>query len=220
VRKKNPDMKNEAQKPKLPFEMDIILDAFQLETVLKSELLDNWTNFEYALNESDKNTIDKLSKNYEREGDYWNEEELKVRFIAIILQLVNIDEPGKIKAFLERNISTEIDEYLISVNVDLMFASQIGKNTPTHPYFFLQELKKGKKSANDPEAQMLAAMLASQKLNNDGKPIYGAYQVGRNWIFTILEGKNYHISEQYDVAKPEKLTEIIYILKRIKDLVL
>jgi hypothetical protein len=213
-------MKNEIRNPKLPFEMDIILDAFQLETVLKSTLLDNWTNFEYTLSEADKRIIDKLSKNYELEGDYWNEEELKVRFIAIILQLIDIDEPGKLKAFLERNISTEIGEYLISVNVDLMFASQIGRNTPTHPYFFLQELKKGKKSANDPEAQMLAAMIASQKLNNDGKPIYGAYQVGRNWIFTILENKNYHISKQYDVSNPEKLTEIVYILKRIKDLVL
>lgn len=213
-------MKNDVKHPKLPFEMDIILDAFQLITPRHSDLLNNWLNSKYPLTESQKNQIIALSEHYFNEGDYWNEEELKVRFLAIILQLVNIDEPGKIKAFLERNISTEMGNYLISVNVDLMFASQIGRNTPTHPYFFLQELKKGKKSTNDPEAQMLAAMLASQKLNNDGKPIYGAYQVGRNWIFTILEDKNYHISEQYDVAKPEKLTQIIYILKRIKDLVL
>ena len=206
--------------PKLPFDMDIILDSFQLVTVQKSKLLDNWLNSTYPLNDWQRRMITTLSNNYSIEGDYWNEEELKVRFLAVILQIVEIDEQGKIKAFLERNITAEINGYTISVNVDLMFASQIGRNTPNHPYFFLQELKKGKKSTNDPEAQMLAAMLASQKINNDNKPIYGAYQVGRNWIFSILEDSDYHISSQYDVADSNDLTSIIYILKRVKDLVL
>jgi hypothetical protein len=208
------------KKPKLPFDMDVILDAFQLETILTSNLLDNWLNSNYPLSNLEENTIIQLSNNYAVEGDYWNEEELKVRFLAVILQIVDIDVHGKIKAFLERNITAEVDNFSISVNVDLMFASQIGRNTPSHPYFFLQELKKGKKSTNDPEAQMLSAMLASQKINNDEMPIYGAYQVGRNWIFGILEGKNYHISPQYDVANPEELKAIIYILKKVKDLVL
>ena len=208
------------KKPKIDCDSDLLIGTYQLQTVFKSELLDNWLSAKFILDDFQQNWVIRLSNKYEKEGDSWNEEELKVRFIALILEIVNIDEDGKIKTFLERNLSSEIGDYLISVNVDLMFASQIGRNTPNHPYFFLQELKKGKKSTNDPEGQMLAAMLVSQKLNNDGKPIYGAYQVGRNWIFTILEGKNYHISEQYDVAKPEKLTEIIYILKRIKDFVL
>ena len=208
------------KKPKIDCDSDLLIGTYQLQTVFKSELLDNWLSAKFILDDFQQNWVLRLSNKYEKEGDSWNEEELKVRFIALILEIVNIDEDGKIKTFLERNLSSEIGDYLISVNVDLMFASQIGRNTPNHPYFFLQELKKGKKSTNDPEGQMLAAMLVSQKLNNDGKPIYGAYQVGRNWIFTILEGKNYHISEQYDVAKPEKLTEIIYILKRIKDFVL
>ena len=208
------------KKPKIDCDSDLLIGTYQLKTVFQSELLNNWLSAKFILDDFQQNWVERLSKKYEKEGDSWNEEELKVRFIALILEIVNIDEDGKIKTFLERNLSSEIGDYLISVNVDLMFASQIGRNTPNHPYFFLQELKKGKKSTNDPEGQMLAAMLVSQKLNNDGKPIYGAYQVGRNWIFTILEDKNYHISEQYDVAKPERLTQIIYILKRIKDLVL
>ena len=208
------------KKPKIDCDSDLLIGTYQLKTVFQSELLNNWLSAKFILDDFQQNWVERLSKKYEKEGDSWNEEELKVRFIALILEIVNIDEDGKIKTFLERNLSSEIGDYLISVNVDLMFASQIGRNTPNHPYFFLQELKKRKKSTNDPEGQMLAAMLVSQKLNNDGKPIYGAYQVGRNWIFTILEDKNYHISEQYDVAKPERLTQIIYILKRIKDLVL
>ena len=81
-------------------------------------------------------------------------------------------------------------------------------------------MKKGKKSTNDPEGQMLAAMIASQKINNDNKPIYGAYQVGRNWIFGILLGNQYHISRQFDVSNPIDLKLSIFNLKRVKDLVL
>jgi transcriptional antiterminator len=208
------------KKPKIECDSDLLIGAYQLESIYKSPLLDNWLNATYPLEDFQLRAIEKLSKNYQREGDAWNEEELKVRFIALVIEIVNIDEEGKIKLFLERNISAEVGDYQISVNVDLMFAGQIGRNTPSHPYFFLQELKKGKKSTNDPEGQMLAAMIASQKINNDNKPIYGAYQVGRNWIFSILSGKEYHISRQFDVSNAEDLKSSIFNLKRIKDLVL
>jgi transcriptional antiterminator len=208
------------KKPKIACDSDLLIGTYQLKTVFKSKALDNWLSASYELNKFQLEWIERLSTNYKREGDSWNEEELKVRFIALILEIVNIDEEGKIKTFLERSITTEVGNFLISVNVDLMFAGQIGRNTPNHPYFFLQELKKGKKSTNDPEGQMLAAMIASQKINNDGEPVYGAYQVGRNWIFTILIEQEYHISPQFDVANPEELKAIIFILKKVKDLVL
>jgi transcriptional antiterminator len=208
------------KKPKIECDSDILIGAYQLESIYKSPLLDNWLNATYPLEDFQLRAIEKLSKNYQREGDAWNEEELKVRFIALVIEIVNIDEEGKIKLFLERNIAAEVGDYQISVNVDLMFAGQIGRNTPSHHYFFLQELKKGKKSTNDPEGQMLAAMIASQKINNDNKPIYGAYQVGRNWIFSILSGKEYHISRQFDVSNQDDLKSSIFNLKRIKDLVL
>jgi transcriptional antiterminator len=208
------------KKPKIECDSDILISTYQLESIFKSPLLDNWLNATYHLEDFQLKAIERLSKNYEREGDSWNEEELKVRFIALVIEIVNIDEEGKIKLFLERNISAEVGDYQISVNVDLMFAGQIGRNTPSHPYFFLQELKKGKKSTNDPEGQMLAAMIASQSINNDNKPIYGAYQVGRNWIFGILFENEYHISRQFDVSNPIDLKSSIFNLKRIKDLVL
>lgn len=208
------------KKPKIECDSDILISTYQLESIFKSPLLDNWLNATYHLEDFQLKAIERLSKNYEREGDSWNEEELKVRFIALVIEIVNIDEEGKIKLFLERNISAEVGDYQIYVNVDLMFAGQIGRNTPSHPYFFLQELKKGKKSTNDPEGQMLAAMIASQSINNDNKPIYGAYQVGRNWIFGILFENEYHISRQFDVSNPIDLKSSIFNLKRIKDLVL
>ncbi|MEN9611880.1 MAG: hypothetical protein RLZZ628_2694 [Bacteroidota bacterium] len=50
---------------------------------------------------------------------------------------------------------------------------ELGLNTPTKPYFFMQEFKKGKKSVDDAEGQMLVAMLIAQTLNADKKPVYG-----------------------------------------------
>ena len=51
-------------------------------------------------------------------------------------------------------------------------------------------------------------------------PFNGAYQVGRNWIFSILSGNQYHISRQFDVSNTDDLKSAIFNLKHIKDLVL
>jgi hypothetical protein len=205
--------------PKLPFDMDIIINNFALETGKTSELMTKWFSSSFKISEHDLKRLEKIRNQYFEEGDYWNEEELKVRFIAQIMEISEMEEKGKIKAFLERNIKTNTENYEINVNVDLMLATPLGKNSPQRPYFFLQELKKGKKSGNDPEAQMLAAMLASQILNNDGKSVFGCYEVGRNWYFTTLEDNKYILSRQFDATNHSDLIQIVNILHNIKSLI-
>ncbi len=209
---------------KLPFDMDIIIAGFNLETGKTSDLMTKWFTCNLDLSEENILRIKKISDQYSDEGDYWNEEELKVRFLAKIMEISEMEEQGRVKAFLERNISASSENYEISVKVDLMLATPLGKNSPQRPYFFLQErnaarLKKGKKSSNDPEAQMLAAMLGSQILNNNGKPVFGCYEVGRNWYFATLEGKKYILSRQFDAASYSDLILIVNILHNIKSLV-
>ena len=43
-------------------------------------------------------------------------------------------------------------------------------------------------------------MVASQKLNQDDKPVYGIYVNGRNWFIVALVGNNYATSLAYDVT--------------------
>ena len=205
--------------PKLPFDMDIILNSFSLLTENSSDLMTKWFSSNFKISEHDLKRLEIIRNHYQEEGDYWNEEELKVRFIAQIMEISQMEEKGRVKAFLERNIKTNTKNYEINVNVDLMLATPLGKNSPQRPYFFLQELKKGKKSGNDPEAQMLAAMLASQILNSDGKPIFGCYEVGRNWYFTTLEGNKYVLSRQFDATNHGDLIQIVNILHNIKSLI-
>jgi hypothetical protein len=88
------------------------------------------------------------------------------------------------------------------------------------PYFFLQEFKKAKGEKRDPEAQMLSAMLIAQEKNNDGKPIYGAYMIGTGFHFTTLIGKNYCVSDKYDAVFKGHLPQIVFILRKLKELIL
>jgi hypothetical protein len=207
-------------KKKVTLDTDWLLDFFQLQKT-GNPLLNQWTSRKYELEQAQKDLIVNLSNAYDYEGDAWNEEELKVRFLAHIILIANMEIPNKVKTFLERNISANYEDYMISVDVDLMLASVKGLNTPQTPYFFLQELKKGKKSSNDhdPEAQMIAAMIAAQILNSQKQPMFGGYVVGRFWFFAIIEGKNYSLSHAFDITKTEDLEQVIFCLRAIKEMV-
>ena len=73
---------------------------------------------------------------------------------------------------------------------------------------------------NDPEGQMLTAMLIAQTLNNDNKPIYGSYIIGSNWWFTTLVGTAYCSSQKLDTSKRADLLQIVFILRKLKELIL
>jgi hypothetical protein len=205
-------------KNKVVLETDWVLDFFDIKKTSNPKL-DYWKSSIYELTNLQQEEIIQLATAYEYEGDAWNEEELKVRFLAAILRIAQAEEKDKIKTFLERNITADYKDYTISVDVDLMMASTKGLNTPKKPYFFLQELKKGKKAANDPEAQMLAAMLAAQLLNDENHAIFGGYVVGRLWFFAILEGKNYTLSQALDITKVADLQQVVYCLRKIKEMI-
>lgn len=153
-------------------------------------------------------------------GDYFNEEELKIRFIGQLFYLANIEIPSKIRVFYERPLTAKVQDYTLSVICDCLVATQLGYNTPANPYFFLQEFKKKRGEKNDPEGQMLHAMLIAQQKNNDDKPIYGGYLFGSSWRFTVLDGKNYCQSHNIDATKKSDIIHIVYILKHIKELIL
>ena len=149
----------------------------------------------------------------------WNEEELKMKALSLIFYIAKMEDMPRVKMFYERPITAIIDNFLIDVKVDAMLATPWGKATPHHPYFFLQEFKQEKKKSLDPEAQMLAAMLAAQVLNKNGNPLFGGYIIGRNWFFGVLEDKTYTISNAFNATEKEDLYKIIFILRRLKNII-
>lgn len=67
---------------------------------------------------------------------------------------------------------------------------------------------------------MLAAMPLAQEYNADGNYLYGCYVVERNWFFSKLKGSNYCVSRQFDATRKDDLLQIVFILRKLKELIL
>ncbi len=192
--------------------------TFGLVQVSKMETLEKLLSYEFTPNEHQIYNLTELSKNYtEYGGDDWNEIELENKLISPVIVASGIDNKN-FAYFLERELSTTIDEYELSGKVDGMIAT--GFRSPRMPYFCLNEYKRGTDPYGDPRGQALIAMLVAQKLNNNGnqnadRPIYGSYIIGRNWYFMALVGKEYAISKDFSCVDDE-IFDIFRILKSLR----
>ena len=205
---------------KLNLDIDSYLVHFNLPRFRTGRLLDEWITATGMLSEYEEKRVEKLYKKAVKSGDGWNEEELKMKFISLLFDLADIEEEDKIVSFYERPMVAVVKNAKISVICDCLLASSAGIASPRTPYFFLQEFKKQKGDSNDPEAQMLAAMLVAQHRNADQKPIYGAWLVGSIWNFTLLLDNQYFVSRKFDASNLPDLHQIVFILRRLKTLIL
>ena len=187
-------------------------ELFGLTRVREHPLLQEWILAPQTLSELELTVLRNLQDTLLDRIEDWNEQELIMKFIGPMITLINFDTEY-FSSFAERPLSAHIGEDDLSGIVDMMIAS--GKQIPKAPYFCLHEYKKEQGTNNDPAGQALAAMLAAQTLNQQSFPIYGAYVLGRNWFFMILQGTEYSISNEYAATKDE-LFDIAGILKALK----
>ncbi len=187
--------------------------TFQLVQVTELSILEQLLDYDYVLNEFDLHQLKSLRKNYiEFGGDDWNEVELENKIISPIIVASEIDNK-RFAYFLERELATIIDDFELSGKVDGMIAS--GFRSPQMPYFCLNEYKRETDPYGDPRGQALIAMLVAQKLNDNGKPIYGSYIIGRNWYFMSLVGKEYAISKDFSCVDDE-IFDIFKVMKSLR----
>jgi hypothetical protein len=205
---------------KIRAEFDYLISYFDLKWQ-KSESLTNWIQDAVEkIDEDGEIVLKKIEPHIIREIDGWLEEELKMKLLAPIFMLADLSEPQKIGVFFERQITANIDDKRINVVTDCMISSVLGFTTPQMPYFFMQEFKKSKGDKQDPEGQMLAAMIAAQYLNKNGNTLYGSYVIGRDWYFTTLTGKSYAKSEAFRLTQPTELRQVILTLRKLKQIIL
>jgi hypothetical protein len=199
-----------------------LIITFGLERVYKpTPKLLEWISAKSEINEFDMILVNEVREKLMKNADSWNEEELKMQFISMIIFLIRCNDP--IRTYYDREISTEIDDIYISSKVDMMFSKGVGELIST-PYFFLHEYKREKKYSGDPVGQMLGGMLIGQSKNNNGnrntdQPMYGCYVQGRFWFFCILIGNQYVISDAFDSVDIEGLKHIISILRKLKSII-
>jgi hypothetical protein len=130
---------------KLHHHLDILMHLFQIKELKKcSHLIQLLAAEIQPLKPSFQEIFDFLLEEIKDKGDQWNEEELKMKFIAFLLFIAEIEEKGKIQAFYERPLAATIKGHRLNVKTDCMVATPLGKNTPQAPYFFYKNLKKEK----------------------------------------------------------------------------
>ncbi|MEY4928080.1 MAG: hypothetical protein RI894_2516 [Bacteroidota bacterium] len=179
-----------------------------------------WLSKKIALNENDILVAEILRGRLVIAVNGYNEDELKMQFIAPILSIVNFSRFDEYRLFSQRKISAvaplkDGTTDILTGRVEAMVA--LGVQNPQHPYFFIHEYKPLNKSTpSDPLGQLVAAMIVAQITNNDEKPIYGLYVRGEFWVFVVLNGKEYAESKPYNATQADDLKLILQALFWVK----
>jgi hypothetical protein len=197
-----------------------VMNTFKIKTVNNCKYLTDWQNSTGILEPYEKQWLELVRQDLANSWNVWNEEELKMNAVSSIMRAAHLEIPYQIKTFYERSMTGILLDIPLNVNCDCMVGTPDEGGKPTNPYFFFQEFKRTRGDKNDPEAQMLIAMLLAQHKNNDQKPIYGAWLQGRIWNFTILNEKEYCTGRSYDATDETQLHQIVYILQKLKHYIL
>ncbi|EDN70640.1 hypothetical protein BGP_5194 [Beggiatoa sp. PS] len=150
------------------------------------------------------------------------EEDLKVYYIIPLLNQIDfLNRDKEIRGFYELPMSYTTKKFILTGSVDFVVSEGLVESKK--PYFFIQEFKRSEEYSN-PRPQLLAELISAVELN-DWKFIKGAYIVGGNWHFVILEKierhqYQYFISQQFDSTKIEDLKLIYKNLLFVKNEIL
>ncbi len=193
-----------------------LVDTFGLiKTKLTAPLLIEWLDATTTLNEVETVIFNHINKEAIQWIEVWNEEDLKMNFIAFVIQLSHLNSHDTIRTFFEKTVEATVEGHYLKVKSDFMIAKGVLDMVKV-PYFHFQEYKKDKDPNGDPNAQLIEAFLIAQEKNKNGKPMYGLYVIGRFWYFVVMEGKSYCVSKAYDSTDKEDLLQIIAILRKFR----
>jgi len=194
-------------------------ELVDIKRIYKKKIFKEWFDFEYEVSEEVENFLQKLlDKNEDLIFNYY-EEDLKANFIIPLINRVDFflieDE---IRNFFEAPLTYKTKNFIFSGEVDFMVSK--GIEYPKMPYFFIQEFKKSIKPTN-PQPQLLAELISAVELNKV-KSMRGAFIMGKDWYFVILEklGKDkyqYFISQPFNSMRLDELKGIYRNLQFIKN---
>jgi hypothetical protein len=203
------------------FRGDIVINTFGVKRLQRCDSLNQWLTANYELDDFEQKTLDKAIDRYFDLAASWNEEELKMHFISPIISVANPNIANVCKTYFERPLSGILQGFRLNLITDCMIAQPKLAGDPDKPYFFLQEFKQSQRfGRTDPEGQMLAAMLLAQQINQDNKTLYGCFVIERQWFFATLNNLDYCVSRQFDSTQKPDLLQIVYTLRKLKELIL
>lgn len=183
-----------------------------------SPLMQEWLGAEKPIfSVGEQELFDINYRNVAEKISAWSEEDIKMKFISPVLALGHILEGDSFTSFFDKDMKEEVEGHKLALKSDFVVAQ--GKlDFMQKPYFHFQEYKPQKNPTGDPMAQLLAAFLIGQTLNQNKKPIYGCEIIGKQWTFVVMEGKNYCVSRSFDCSEKEDLLKIIAMLRKFREI--
>ena len=198
-------------------ELESIVDIN--ENIDKEDVFKKWFENEITLLVENNQFLQKLIDRNSKLIKFYHEEDLKVNFIMPLLNYIDfflLDY--NIRSFANEKITYKTEKFIFNGEADFIFSKGLKK--AQKPYFFIQEFKKGKVNT-DPEPQLLAELISAIELNNE-LSMRGAYIVGENWNFVVLEKLGvdkyqYFVSRTFNCINIEDLEDIYRNLVFIKN---
>jgi hypothetical protein len=197
-----------------------LIKTFKLNRILgvKTPLMEEWLDVQPPeLDIVEQANFNKVLSKGQKSMVGWSEEDLKMKFISVIVELGNLSDDDQVVGYYDKTISATVEGIPLVVKSDFMLAQGI-LNVFEAPYFHFQEYKPQLNPTGEPMAQLLEAFLIAQVKNQNGKPLYGIEMIGKQWTFVIMEGKDYCISKAYDAIDRSDLLTIIAILRKFRHL--
>ncbi len=195
---------------------------FTINKNLNKKIFEQWFDNKIEIDDLTERFLTNLLEDNKDLIDSYSEEDLKIKFIAPILNKIHFQDYGKnIRDFYELSLSYKTNQFILNGTCDFVVSE--GLIESKKPYFFIQEFKRHEEYSN-PRPQLLAELISAVELNN-WRFIKGAYIVGGNWHFAILERLELHkyqyfISQQFDATKIEDLKSIYKNLLFVKNEIL
>jgi hypothetical protein len=182
-----------------------------------------WLNIpNITLKKDEQILFDKILHEAQQKIEGWYEEALKMKFIAFVLALGQMEDGNDYNTYFEETISATVEGNYLKTKTDFMIAKGV-LDLPIKPFFHFQaggvpQWKKHKDPNGDPVAKLLEAFLIAQEINKNNKPLYGCTISGKYWDFFTIQDKTYCISKTYDFNDSIELLQIISILRKFKDI--
>ncbi len=197
-----------------------LIDTFGLEKIKRpTPLMQEWLEATTHFNAFEQFTLQRIRGDALENIDAWAEEDLKMNFIAFVIDLAGLKATQTIRTFYNKTISATVGGIFLKTKTDFMIAKGI-LDLAKNPYFHFQEYKREKDPHGDPMAQLVEAFLIAQEINQNGKPLYGCCVVGRFWYFVVMKDKNYCVSMAHDCTDEKDLQQIIAVLRKFAEVLL
>jgi len=124
--------------------------AVSIKPILDETVFDKWFNYDYVVSEEEQFFLKELIANNQLRIASYSEEELKMKFIAPLLNKIDFTF-DEVTDWYERSISCKINDIDLGGTTDYLVAK--GIDEPELPYFFIQEFKPSR-SSGFPEYQL------------------------------------------------------------------